>query len=87
MKQFKRLLAAASLALITGAMGGALAACQEEKEMVTYVFNTNGGVEISDVAVELGQTYALPTPEREGYNFLGWYTTETFITDLLLLKV
>ncbi|MBQ7322997.1 MAG: InlB B-repeat-containing protein [Clostridia bacterium] len=78
MKQFKKLVAAASLALLTGAMGGALASCKEEKEMVTYVFNTNGGVEISDVAVELGQTYALPTPEREGYNFLGWYTTETF---------
>ena len=47
----------------------------------TYSFNTNGGTAIENVEVESGQSYTLPTPEREGYGFEGWYLTDDFSGD------
>lgn len=45
---------------------------------VTVTFNTNGGVNLTEntKTVAYGQPYgALPTPERSGYGFRGWWTT------------
>lgn len=44
---------------------------------VTVTFNTNGGVNLTEniKTVAYGQAYGeLPTPERSGYGFLGWFT-------------
>lgn len=40
------------------------------------VFDTNGGTSVDDISDVAGETITLPTPEREGYLFAGWYTTE-----------
>lgn len=37
-------------------------------------FNTNGGKEIDSISGDPGESFTLPTPERAGYKFLGWYT-------------
>ncbi|WP_455719571.1 InlB B-repeat-containing protein [Agathobacter sp.] len=49
----------------------------EEKHIVT--FDSNGGnVTIRNKEVIKGQAYGdLPTPEREGYTFAGWFTDAT----------
>lgn len=52
-------------------------ACKKENK-VEYIFDTNGGKEIANVSVEVGTEYTLPTPERDGYEFEGWYLTEDF---------
>ena len=44
-------------------------------------FDTDGGASISAAEVEPGQEYVLPTPEREGYSFEGWYLSEDFSGD------
>ena len=36
-----------------------------------------GSVSVNSVAVTYDQTYALPTPVREHYRFVGWYLGET----------
>ena len=42
-------------------------------ESMVYL-NPNGGtVSQTSVAVTYNRAYTLPTPEREGYTFLGWY--------------
>ena len=44
---------------------------------VTVTFNTNGGVNLTEntKTVAYGQPYgALPTPERSGFSFQGWFT-------------
>ena len=49
------------------------------EEMHTVTFDANGGnVTIPNKEVIKGQAYGdLPTPEREGYTFAGWYTDVT----------
>ena len=39
------------------------------------VFDENGGVDVNDISQEASTTLTLPTPERDGYIFAGWYTT------------
>ena len=45
----------------------------------TIIFDANGG-SIEPVSAETNSEYkldSLPTPEYDGYNFLGWFTNET----------
>ena len=41
------------------------------KYMIT--FDTNGGEKISPIMQEYGTNCILPTPVKEGYEFIGWY--------------
>ncbi len=52
------------------------AACGSDK--VELKFNTMGGGEIASVELDVGAEYTLPTPEREGFSFEGWYDNEGF---------
>lgn len=57
----------------------------------TISFNANGGtVSPTSITVESGNTLsALPTPTKEGYYFLGWYTSVsggTKVTSLTVTK-
>lgn len=38
------------------------------------IFDENGGVEVDDISQAANTTVILPTPERDGYVFAGWYT-------------
>ncbi|MBO5277548.1 MAG: InlB B-repeat-containing protein, partial [Clostridia bacterium] len=73
--------------LITVVAASALAACTVmglascKKEKISYSFNTDGGVAISDVKLNKGEEYELPIPEKEGYAFEGWYTNAEFKGD------
>lgn len=40
------------------------------------VFDSNGGSDVDDISVAAGEQITLPTPEKEGYIFAGWYTAE-----------
>lgn len=42
----------------------------------TITFNTDGGNNIEQIVVENGVITNLPTPIKEGYNFLGWYSED-----------
>lgn len=44
------------------------------KKKFKLEFITNGGTDISTVTVKNKTDYTLPTPLREGYEFVGWYT-------------
>ena len=39
----------------------------------SVAFKSNGGSDIADQVVVYGNSASLPTPDREGYNFLGWF--------------
>lgn len=52
-----------------------LAACGST---VKLTFETNGGPEVAAVEIEKGTEHTLPTPEREGYSFEGWYSDAEF---------
>lgn len=47
-----------------------------EKEKYRLTFAVNGGNEIGDVFVEVGTSVTLPTPEKEGFRFEGWFIDE-----------
>ncbi len=36
----------------------------------------NGGSDVDDISVAAGDTITLPTPEKEGFVFAGWYTLD-----------
>lgn len=38
------------------------------------IFNTNGGTAVQDISEEVGTKISLPTTEKDGYMFAGWYT-------------
>lgn len=40
------------------------------------VIDENGGSDVDDISVAAGNKITLPTPEREGFIFAGWYTAE-----------
>ncbi|MDE6492285.1 MAG: InlB B-repeat-containing protein, partial [Lactobacillus sp.] len=40
------------------------------------VFDENGGSDVVDISEKAGETIELPTPEKEGYLFAGWYTID-----------
>ena len=42
-------------------------------DTVRVTFNSNGGSEIAAKTLIAGEKYDLDTPEKEGYNFVGWY--------------
>ena len=45
----------------------------------TVTFDSNGGSAVKPVTVENGETVSAPeTPERDGYIFAGWYTSEDY---------
>ena len=53
-------------------------------ELITYTvsFDVNGGDgTIKSDEVSHGEHLVLPTPTREGYNFLGWFFGETKVTE------
>ena len=49
---------------------------EPEKKEFTVTFNSSGGDEVDPVTVEEGQSVTLPTIERAGFTFDGWYDTE-----------
>ncbi len=40
------------------------------------VFDENGGSDIDDISVKAGEAINLPTPEKDGFIFAGWYTAD-----------
>lgn len=40
------------------------------------IFDENGGTEVTDISKAVGESITLPTPEKEGFIFAGWYTSE-----------
>lgn len=71
-KLFIVMLAAMTIALGAFAMG-----CKGD-EKFTLAFNTDGGAAIADVSLDKGAKYDLPTPEKIGYEFDGWYLASDF---------
>ena len=54
----------------------------------TVHFDTNGGSACDDITVTFGQTYGnLPTPEKAGYAFAGWYAGETPVTAETMVEI
>ncbi len=52
----------------------------EEDKLYSVTFEENGGLEVEDITnIEKGSTITLPTIERTGYVFQGWYTSKRFI--------
>lgn len=49
------------------------------KRTYNIIFNTNGGNEIASISMKCNkQMIELPTPIKEGYNFMGWFIDESF---------
>ena len=46
------------------------------KWQAKLVFEENGGKEVKDISQAVGESVELPTTEKEGFIFAGWYTTE-----------
>lgn len=47
-------------------------------DTIRVTFNSNGGSEIATQTLISGKEYDLATPEKEGFNFKGWYKDEQF---------
>ncbi len=47
---------------------------KKEAVKVTITFDTDGGKEAKPIRAAKGDTIRLPKTEKDGYNFLGWYT-------------
>lgn len=46
------------------------------KWQAKLVFDENGGLDVDDISLAVGETVSYPTPEKEGYIFAGWYTQD-----------
>ncbi len=77
-----------SITLMMLALVLMLVSCNVIKSMIIkheVTFNLDGGVAgegyTESVEIGDGKTLTLSTPNREGYNFLGWYSGDTEITE------
>jgi hypothetical protein len=43
---------------------------------VTVTFDTDGGTYIEPMIVEANSSIKLPTPKKDGYEFIGWYVID-----------
>ena len=71
MNKIKKLFIAL-LTVLTVALGALAVGCKKD-EKFTLSFETNGGTAIASVQLDKGAEYELPTAERTGYEFEGWY--------------
>ncbi len=76
MKKLKRNLLICLMLALIGAFCMAFAACTPDGIRLKFV--TNGGTPIEAISAEEGDQITLPTPEREGYAFDGWYEDAAF---------
>ena len=56
-----------------------------EKAIVTVKFNTNGGEKLNDLmyCYDCGvEKFKLPTPKKNGYKFIGWYTNKNLTSSV-----
>lgn len=58
-------------------LAGMLIACNKEPETITISFETNGGLEVPAVTINVGDDFEAPTPVRAGYIFKGWFVDES----------
>jgi uncharacterized repeat protein (TIGR02543 family) len=79
MKNFK-FIVILSLSLLLFTLFFISGACNKSYRIV---FDTNGGAEISPIEVSGDETPDLPTPQREGYDFDGWYTDSDLNTSFV----
>ncbi|MBQ9728256.1 MAG: InlB B-repeat-containing protein [Clostridia bacterium] len=76
MRKIKKCLLTLGLMVCGSLTAISLTSCKDDT--AKYVFNTNGGEEIASVEKEVGSSYTLPVPTKEGYSFEGWYTSDDF---------
>lgn len=62
-----------------------LASCEKqidvEEQKYSVIFIENGGTDVEDIQdIEAGSSVQLPSTNREGYSFDGWYTSKKFIS-------
>jgi len=48
-----------------------------QKNQVTVSFESNGGTSFEDITLDFDSTLDLPTPEKEGFEFKGWFYGES----------
>ena len=53
----------------------------------TVSFETNGGESLEDIEILEGEALSVPTPEKEGHIFLGWYYDEALTEPYSALSV
>ena len=64
-----------------GDVGGTETPPEEDDGKHTITFVTNGGNDVADIKIDDGKRVNnLPTPTRDGYKFLGWYTDAALTT-------
>ena len=62
-----------------------LTSCDKEETPSKFevAFNTDGGTMYYNIRANEGDTITLPTPEKEGYEFIGWYDNAATSGDAL----
>ena len=65
------------LTLLTVAFCALAVGCKKDKKF-TLSFETNGGTAIESVQLDKGAEYDLPSAEKTGYEFDGWYLNADF---------
>ena len=72
---------ALSLASFAACQGGTTSETTEPKFEVA--FESNGGTMYYSIRAFAGDTIMLPSPEREGYEFIGWFDNAEFSGELI----
>ena len=65
---------------VIGADGKTIVKLYYDRSSCTLTFNSMGGSAASSITKRFGAKLTLPTPNKTGYTFDGWYTDETCTT-------
>ncbi len=71
MRKYKRVIGIILFIILFVALVGSIVACEKERYTISFV--SNGGSPCEDITTSGKHSLSLPTPQKDGYTFDGWY--------------
>lgn len=76
--------------VMTGALvllfGLTLSGCSDDPLVLTIEFDTRGGTPLSAMQITEEEPFNLPTPSREGYDFIGWHYQNQIVDNQIVIQ-
>lgn len=86
MKGKKQVLIGGSIASIIFIISLICIAMAPKENKITISFDTDGGSKVDSLKVKKGEKVELPTTEKEGFTFEGWYNGDTKVSKKVSFK-
>ena len=86
MKGKKQVLIGGAIASVIFIIALIFIAMSPKESKITISFDTDGGSKVDTIKVKKGEKVELPTTEKDGFTFAGWYNGDTKVSEKVSFK-